>query len=477
MSWSLSRKLYTALAFFGILLIAGGGYVYRQVSALAEVTVKVDRLTTLARKADMQLFYQAAILAADRWGALGQIDKGRAAYLEYGEKERQLHEEVKALIASTGGEAGNYEQWHNRFERYKREVSEPFWQELIKTRHAKLNNAFSIHEEVLPPFNAFMEQQRAIQAALDSEASRLRTSTQLAAILSTLVTLVLGGIVFILTLRKTSQEMGDAVNATATSTTQIAAALTEHEQIISDQSSSLTEIVSTVHELTATGGQASESGEAVSQRASLSLAAVRQWGDNLKGNVDEMGTLKVTVDAIAKQIQDLSEQTSQIGTILGTVSEIAGQTNLLALNAAVEAARAGEHGRGFAVVASEIRKLADQSKHALERIGTMVSQIQRATNTTVMTAEEGSKRVDITIRVAQESIGNADGIVDALEEAVQNTQQIVLNLRQQAIGVRQVNEAIANIHAGGKESVNGMSQIRAGVRQLQVMGDNLRKMI
>ncbi|WP_005035949.1 methyl-accepting chemotaxis protein [Holophaga foetida] len=477
MSWSLSRKLYTALAFVGLLLLTSGGYVHRQVSALAEINSKVDRLDNLMRKADLQLFYQAATLNANRAQALEASERARNAYREYVEKEQQLHEEVKAIMAQTGSDIGPYEQWHSRFERYKREVSEPFWQGFANGGKGKLNNDFYIHEELLPPFNAFAEHQHTIQKGLASEAARLRTSTQMATILSTLITLLIGGSVFLLTLRKASQEMGDAVNATATSTTQIAAALTEHEQIISEQSSSLTEIVSTVHELTATGGQASESGEAVSQRASLSLAAVRQWGDNLKGNVEEMGTLKVTVDAIAKQIQDLSEQTSQIGTILGTVSEIAGQTNLLALNAAVEAARAGEHGRGFAVVASEIRKLADQSKHALERIGTMVSQIQRATNTTVMTAEEGSKRVDITIRVAQESIGNADGIVDALEEAVQNTQQIVLNLRQQAIGVRQVNEAIANIHAGAKESVNGMSQIRAGVRQLQVMGDNLRRMI
>lgn len=34
----------------------------------------------------------------------------------------------------------------------------------------------------------------------------------------------------------------------------------------------------------------------------------------------------------------------------------------------IEAVRAGEHGKGFVVVSSEIRKLADQSKQATERI-------------------------------------------------------------------------------------------------------------
>src|SRR6185295_5640534 len=92
--------------------------------------------------------------------------------------------------------------------------------------------------------------------------------------------------------------------------------------------------------------------------------------------IDGMSDLKDKVTAIAAQILKLSEQTSQIGGITDLVSDLASQTNMLALNAAVEAARAGEHGKGFAVVSAEIRKLADQSRKAAERINTLVADVQ-----------------------------------------------------------------------------------------------------
>lgn len=61
-----------------------------------------------------------------------------------------------------------------------------------------------------------------------------------------------------------------------------------------------------------------------------------------------------------------------------TIASISGQTNLLALNAAIEAARAGEQGKGFAVVAEEVRKLAEESSHAVANIQDTIIKVQEA---------------------------------------------------------------------------------------------------
>ncbi len=69
------------------------------------------------------------------------------------------------------------------------------------------------------------------------------------------------------------------------------------------------------------------------------------------------------------------ERIETVKTLSQEILSIAAQTNLIALTASIEAARAGEAGKGFAVVAEEVRKLAEDSKSAVDNIQAVINDV------------------------------------------------------------------------------------------------------
>lgn len=88
-----------------------------------------------------------------------------------------------------------------------------------------------------------------------------------------------------------------------------------------------------------------------------------------------------------KQAKLLMEKNAETIKVIDFITDIAEETNLLGLNAAIEAARAGEQGRGFAVVAEEVRKLAEQSREATERIQRTLNEMNKAVGDIAKTIE------------------------------------------------------------------------------------------
>ena len=135
-------------------------------------------------------------------------------------------------------------------------------------------------------------------------------------------------------------------------------------------------------------------------------------------SVSVMRGLEASMLQAAEGIQALDTQSRVIGSIIKTISDIAGQTNLLALNAAIEAARAGEQGRGFAVVADEVRQLASRTSTATEEIARVVQQNEQL-------AQAAVSIIDTSKRQAEEGRALADQTGNVIEEIQEGARRVV----------------------------------------------------
>ena len=263
----------------------------------------------------------------------------------------------------------------------------------------------------------------------------------------------------------------------SSSSQEMATTVVEQERIASQQAASVNETTATMEELEASSRHAAEQANAAVESAKRAFRASEAGTQAVDKSLEGMHTLEQKVEAIAEQIVTLSDQASQINSISQLMIDFATQTNMLALNSSVEAVRAGEHGRGFAVVSDEIRKLADQSQKSADKISTLVADIQKSINKTVMVTEEGTKTVKMGMEVAKQADESFGEVKEAVNRVVLNNQQISLNLAQQVDAITQVVDAMEIINRGAKETASGLNQTKAGTEQLNEAALGLKQIM
>lgn len=263
-----------------------------------------------------------------------------------------------------------------------------------------------------------------------------------------------------------SREATENLNAAAA---EIRASTQEQAASVEEQLAAVQETAATVDEITHSGVQIGKraqeviaSAQATAQTSSAGLRAVDE-------TVRAMDAIREQAEAVATNIVALSEKTQAIGEIIATVNDISERSHLLALNAAIEAAAAGEQGRSFAVVAAEMKTLADQAKEATSQVRSILGDIQRGINASVMLTEEAVKRVATGRERTDTTQSTITEITGRIQESVQTFQQIVASTNQQQLGIEQVMSALQNIRQASQQTA-------AGTRQLDTAAANLSQL-
>jgi methyl-accepting chemotaxis protein len=229
--------------------------------------------------------------------------------------------------------------------------------------------------------------------------------------------------------------------------------------------------------------------DAVARTSDRSAARARDAADTARrsdelsraghGAVDEavetIGKAKAQADGVARSILELAEQANAIGDITALIDDLAEQTNVLALNAAIEATRAGEHGKGFSVVAAEVKSLADQSRRATAEARSVLGDVQKRANRTVLSTEDSTRSLEAAVRAAQ----HAGQVIRELSELGARLSGAVAELAQtaaqHATGIGEITQAVREISNVASQYVSSTRQSEAAVRELTALGDRLRQ--
>ena len=288
-------------------------------------------------------------------------------------------------------------------------------------------------------------------------------------------------------LSKASGDLSNSVQSQMQVSESIAHTITDVASDAVHNNSSISEITTAIEQVSARTEEMSASGVHANQTASDAVDDAQQGMKYIHQLVQQNTTVSTSMTEIARVSSELVTSSEAIKNVVTTIREIAGQTNLLALNAAIEAARAGEHGRGFAVVAEEVRKLAEESQNASQRIEDLIRAIQQETEQAVQAMETGREEAEKgreNVTATGKSFSEIRAMIQRVQENSAAIEKNMENLSQRA---EKIDDATGRIHdsaskvaaeaenvsAATEEQAAGMEEIAASTRGLSDMAHDL----
>ena len=248
---------------------------------------------------------------------------------------------------------------------------------------------------------------------------------------------------------ETSSEIADVVEQVALGAVSQAENTTQAASVLNDNITILRQIV--------------KNEDTNKEELSVAMKKINTSHENVSSTSQNIFNTLNNFTMINQKSEHLHDQAKNITSIVGMVSSIAEQTNLLALNASIEAARAGEEGRGFAVVAEAVRKLAEQSKGAVNDINTHLDQFVQEINNFVEALQKEYVSLEVETK-SLESVKNSSFEANAAIQKVSASMlQTITELKNDADGITVAFNNVESLAAIAEENSASSEEVSANV--------------
>jgi methyl-accepting chemotaxis protein WspA len=244
-----------------------------------------------------------------------------------------------------------------------------------------------------------------------------------------------------------------------------------------EQAGALNEFSVTVNEIAQTAGQLAVTASMVADNSSGIAVKVGDANGRSNQMMDSMNAIGESTRQTSDRIKALNDQMDSISDSVTAISSIADQTTLLSLNAAIEANKAGEMGKGFSVVATEIRRLSDRSIDSAGGISTMVRDIQRATESSVVSMDKSSEEIRMGIDLVEESTNMMADVNESMADVGSRTKDIAASVDLQASASAAAQRTINEMLMASNVAVQSARQTSSSSYELSSMATQLSEAV
>lgn len=256
--------------------------------------------------------------------------------------------------------------------------------------------------------------------------------------------------------------------------------IAENARDQSDKTTYLSETISNVtdcfNDIAEKTGKVAEMSQLTEQEAEKGKSAVHD-------TINQIHVIRDTVRDLRIVVEELSERSSAINSIINVISDISAQTNLLALNAAIEASRAGEHGKGFAVVAEEVRNLAEQSASSAKSVAELINKIQADTENVVNKMKYGYEEVEKGGEIAAKAGESFEQITKSITTTVREIEEVTLGTNEIAAHtvsifneINELQEMAQGLAKGSSEAADKVEQQDSAIHNINESSKQLAKL-